>query len=83
MVREVTIAISDSLASEAEASGILREEVLERLIRDEIRRRRSDALFAAADRLAELPGAAMTDEELQSEIDAARAERHANSARRP
>jgi hypothetical protein len=83
MVREVTIAISESLASEAEASGILRGEVLERLIRDEIRRRRSDGLFAAADRLAELPGGAMTDEELQSEIEAARAQRRENNARRP
>jgi len=82
MVRQVTIAIPEALATEAEASGVLRAEVLERLIRDEIRRCRVDRLFAAADRLAANSGPVMTQEEIQAEVDAARSERRANDARR-
>ena len=43
--REIGLTLPDSLAREAEARGLVTPEVLERLLRDELRRRRVDQLF--------------------------------------
>jgi len=82
MVRRVTIELPEPLASEAEASGVLRSDVIERLIRDEIRRCRVDRLFGAADRLGALPGPSLTESEIQAEIEAVRNERRSGHAPR-
>jgi hypothetical protein len=76
MTREVTLTLPEPLAGEAEEAGLLTPEVLERLLREEIRRRRVDRLFAAADRLAGAGGAELTPDEVEAEIEAARRERH-------
>jgi hypothetical protein len=76
MTREVTLALPEALVGEAEAAGLLNPESLERLLREEIRRRRADRLFAAADRLAAQEGPPLTPEEVAAEIEAARRERH-------
>jgi hypothetical protein len=80
---QVSFALPDQLAREAEANGLLKPEALERLLRDEIRRRRVGQLFDAAGRLAALPGPALTDAEIQAEIQASRAERRAGHAHGP
>ena len=49
---EVRLRLPDSVAREAEASGLLEPDSLESLLREELRRRRIDGLFAAADRRA-------------------------------
>ena len=78
---ELKIKLSDSLARDAEAAGLLTPAAIERLLREEIRRRRVDELFEAADRLAalaergEMPP--LTEAEVEAEIQTARAERHA------
>jgi hypothetical protein len=82
MVRHVTIERPENLASEAEASGVLRSDVMERLIRDEVRRCRVDRLFIAADRLSALPGPSLTEGEIQAEIEAVRLERRSGHAPR-
>ena len=74
---ELKLKLSDSLAREAEAAGLLTPEAIERLVRKEIRRRRVDGLFEAADRLAALDVPPLTEAEVEAEIQAARAERHA------
>jgi len=80
MTVEFTAALPDHLAREAEANGLLKPEALERLFRDEIRRRRVGELFDAADRLAALREPPLTDAEVLAEIQAARAERRARPA---
>lgn len=70
---ELTLTLPDSLAREAEASGLLTPQGLEALLRAEVQRRRVTQLFEAADRLAALPP--LTEAEVEAEIQAARAER--------
>lgn len=77
---DVTLTLSDTLAREAEARGLLTAETLEDLIKAEIRRRRAEQLFEAADRLAALPVSPLTDAEIEAEIQAVRNERRATRA---
>ena len=72
---ELTVTLPASLAQEAEAQGLLASPMLEALLRAEIRRRRVEHLFEAADQLAALPLAPLTEAEVAAEIQAARAER--------
>jgi hypothetical protein len=72
---EIKLNLPDVLASEAEASGLLTPQAIESLIREEIRRRRIDGLFDAADRLAALETHPLTDTEVEAEIQAARRQR--------
>ena len=78
---ELTVTLPERLAREAEAAGLLQPEALERLLRDAIRRRQQEQLFAAADRLAGLDVPALTEAEVNAEIQAARLERRAGRAR--
>ena len=68
---ELKLVLPDSLAREAEVSGLLTPESIEALLRAEIRRRRVNRLFAAADRLAALE-TPLTEEEIEAEIAAVR-----------
>jgi hypothetical protein len=62
------LSLPEQLRKEAEAAGLLSPKAIERLLREEIRRRRVDNLFAAADRLAALDMPALTDEEIMQEV---------------
>lgn len=73
---EIKLDLPESLAREAEAGGLLTPQAIESLIREEIRRRRIDGLFDAADRLAALETPAMTDAEVEAEIQATRHQGH-------
>jgi hypothetical protein len=77
---EVKLSLPDSVAREAEASGLLKPESLQSLLREELRRRRVDRLFEAADRLAAVPIPPLTEAELAGEIEAARARRRSPDA---
>ena len=79
---KIVLTLPDSLAREAEASGLLKPELIASLLRAEIRRRRINKLFAAADRLADLDES-LTDTEIEAEIAASRRERVQNDANRP
>jgi hypothetical protein len=78
---ELTLTLPASLAWEAEAQGLLTPQMLEALLRAEVRRRRVAHLFAAANQLAALPHTPLTEAELEAEIHAARTERRAPRAR--
>ena len=78
---ELTLTLPASLAREAEAQGLLTSPMLEALLRAEVRRRRVAHLFEAADQLAALPLAPLTEAEVEAEIHAARAARRAPRAR--
>jgi hypothetical protein len=78
---ELTLTLPASLAREAEAQGLLTSPMLEALLRAEVQRRRVTHLFKAADQLAALPLAPLTEAEVEAEIHAARAERRAPRTR--
>ncbi len=78
---EVKLDLPDSLAREAEANGLLTPEAIESLLRAEIRRRRVNKLFDAADRLAALD-APLTEAEVEVEIAAVRQARRSSDAGR-
>ncbi len=73
---EIVLTLPDNLAREAEANGLLRPEFIASLLRTEIRRRRINKMFAAADRLADLDEP-ITDAEIETEIATSRRERRA------
>jgi hypothetical protein len=80
-MQELTVTLPEGLAREAQAIGLLRPEALERLLREEIRRRRTEQLFAAADGLAGVDLPPLTEAEVTAEIQAARTERRADRGR--
>ena len=66
------LSLPENLRQEAEKAGLLTPRAIESLLRQEIRRRRMNGLFAAADRLAALDVPVLTDAEIESEIRKAR-----------
>jgi hypothetical protein len=78
---EVKLSLPDSLAKEAQAAGLLAPEEIEKLLREEIRRRAVGELFEAMDRMAAVEGPPMTEDEIQAEIDAFRATRRVARSR--
>jgi hypothetical protein len=80
LMAEVVLTLSDNLAREAEANGLLKPESIAAMLRAEIRRRRVNKLFAAADSLAGLDQP-LTEAEVETEIAAARRERFDASRR--
>ncbi|MGI9034976.1 MAG: hypothetical protein ACR2GD_02940 [Pyrinomonadaceae bacterium] len=73
---EILLTLPDKLAREAEANGLLKPALIASLLRTEIRRRKVNKLFAAADRLADLDEP-LTDAEIEAEIAASRREHRA------
>jgi hypothetical protein len=77
---EIKLNLPESLAREAEASGLLTPQSIESLLRAEIRRRRVNQLFEAADRLAALDLSPLTEAEVEAEIQAVRKKRRGPDA---
>ena len=74
---EVTMTLPDTLAQEARAAGLLTPQALEAMLRETLRKQRVDELFTAMDKMAAVEMPAMTEAEIQVEIEAARIERRA------
>jgi len=79
---KLTIDVSDALAKQAKEAGLLDSEVISDWLREELRRRKASELKAVLDRVASVPGEPMSEEEIEAEIAAARAERRKGAARR-
>lgn len=79
---ELKLDLPDKLAREAEANGLLTSEAIESLLRAEIRRRRVNKLFDAADQLAALDVPPLTEAEVETEIAAVRQARRSPDASR-
>ncbi|HWL94171.1 MAG TPA: hypothetical protein VNT79_11625 [Phycisphaerae bacterium] len=77
---ELKLSLPDDLASEATASGLLDPAALEEILREELRRRRANALFTAVDRLSVAKVPPMTEAELNEEMQSARAARRNRNA---
>jgi len=71
---QVKLELPDPLAKEAQAAGLLAPEQLVRMLREALRAKRVEKLAAAREVLAANPLPPMTTEEIQTEIDAYRAE---------
>ena len=80
---QLRVNLPQPLASEAKASGLLTADSIEAMLRGELRRRRVDDLFHAADLLADLPMPPLTAEEVEHEIATARRQRRSSDARPP
>jgi hypothetical protein len=78
---EIVLTLPDNLAQEAQANGLLKPDFIASLLRAEIRRRRVNKLFSAADRLADLDEP-ITEAEVEAEIAAVRQERQLKDANR-
>lgn len=68
---EIVLTLPDNLVREAEANGLLKPEAITAMLRAEIRRRRVNKTFNAADRLSDLDEP-LTETEIEAEIAAAR-----------
>jgi hypothetical protein len=82
MVLELKLDLPEAVAKEAKSRGLLESRALEQMLRAELKRGRVDQLFAAADRLAAQPGDALSEAEVEAEIEAARARRQATDESR-
>ncbi|MBI5650030.1 MAG: hypothetical protein HZC40_06205 [Chloroflexi bacterium] len=71
--------IADKLAREATSAGLLTPQAIQRLLRAEIRRRRVNQMFNAADRLAALDFPPLTEAEVETEIKAVRAKKRSSN----
>lgn len=71
---EVVLTLPENLVQEANANGLLNPNFIASLLREELRRRRINKLFTAADRLADLDDP-LEEVEIAAEIAAARKER--------
>ena len=68
---DVVIDLPEALAKEAREAGILKSDYVASMFRREIKRRRINKLFSAADRLAEIE-TSVTEADIAEEIDAYR-----------
>lgn len=71
---EIVLTLPDKLAEEAKAKGLLKPDSIAAMLRAELRRRRVNGLFSAADRLAYLDEP-MSESEINDEIAAYRLEK--------
>lgn len=79
----IQIELPDATAQAARAAGLLTPQALDRLLTEALKRREAaDRLLSIADRVAAAGIPPMSEEEIQAEIDAVRAERRARADRR-
>jgi len=72
---DIKLSLSETLLKDAQSAGLLNPTTLERLLEEEVRRRRVDNLFAAMERLATLDLPILSDKEITEEIRLARQSR--------
>jgi len=75
---QLTLNISDGLAQAARQAGLLKSEAIEHLLREAVRQQDRERFFEAADQLAAAGIPPMSLEEIQAEVNAVRAARHAD-----
>ena len=75
---EIVLTLPDELATEAKEMGLFKPMLVTSLFKAEVRRRKANRLFEAANRLAEA-GEPMSEEEVMAEVKAAREERRRRS----
>lgn len=76
---EITVTLPDDLAQQARQADLLRPDALAALLRDAMRERRIERLFATMDKLSECEPS-LSEAEIAAEVEAARAERRARES---
>lgn len=74
---ELTVTLPDDLASKAQAAGLLSSEGIERALREALRREAGRKLLDIGQEMRASDIPPMTEDEIQSEVDAVRASRSA------
>lgn len=74
---ELTVTLPDDLAQKAKAAGLLNAEGIERALRDALKRDAGRRLVEIAKSIQAANEPPMSEDEIQAEIDAVRAERRA------
>jgi hypothetical protein len=74
---ELTLNLPDELASKAQAAGLLNSEAITRLLREQLRKEAGEALRGMLNKVDASALPPMTEDEIQAEIDAYRAEQRA------
>ena len=74
---EFTLNLPDELASKAQAAGLLNSEAIEKLLREQLRKQAGEELRVMLNKVDASGIPAMSEDEIQAEIDAYRAERRA------
>lgn len=79
----MTLQLPDALAAEADAQGLLTAAAVEQLLRAELERRKTEPLFTLLDRLAAADKGDLTEADIDTEIQAYRAQQRGRDADRP
>jgi len=74
MELELKLSLPDRLANQAKAAGLLTSEAIERLVRQAIRKAAVEKLIEYGNRLREPGGPEISEEDLEAELKAVRAE---------
>ena len=74
---ELTLNLPDELASKAQAAGLLNSEAIEKLLREQLRKQAGEELRVMLNKVDASGIPPMSEDEIQAEIDAYRAERRA------
>jgi hypothetical protein len=80
---ELTLNLPDDLAQRAKEAGLLSNEAIEKLLREQLRRQAGEELRAILDRVRSANDASMSEDEVQAEIRAYRAEQRAKGKPSP
>ena len=74
---ELTLNLPDELASKAQAAGLLSSEAIEKLLREQLRKQAGEEMRVMLNKVDASGISPMSEDEIQAEIDAYRAERRA------
>ena len=74
---ELTLTLPDELASKPQAAGLLNSEAIEKLLREQLRKQAGEELRVMLNKVDASGIPPMSEDEIQAEIDAYRAERRA------
>lgn len=76
---ELTLNLPDELANMAQAAGLLNSGAIEKLLREQLRKQAGEELRAMLNKVSASDELPMSEDEIQAEINAYRAERRAVS----
>lgn len=74
---ELTLNLPDELANQAQAAGLLNSEAIEKLLREQLRKQAGEELRVMLNKVSASSEPPMSEDEIQAEINAYRAERRA------